>query len=137
MRSASPGSYQRGVDMTLAKSPARGSAGKRELCLTLAETAAVSTTFDVWPDISRYPDGRVSTDSFSEALGLMTPRYAGSIRIRFDWRVGRRGGRSEIEYSNVPHPLATMRYVRQLVRNRIKKEIAVELFKEDFNGYYR
>lgn len=121
--------------MSLAKGPARTSAGKRELCMTLAETAAVTTTFDVIPDSGADPQRRLATDSFSEALELLSPAKPGSIMVKFKWIVGRRSGRSVIEYSNISLPLATSRYATQLIRNRIKKEIAGQLQREAFHGY--
>jgi hypothetical protein len=121
--------------MSLPNGHARGSAGKRELCHTLAETAAVTTTFDVIPDSGVTPQRRLATDSFSEALDLLSPARPGSILVRFKWVVGRRSGRSQIEYSNVSLPMATARYATQVIRNRIKKEIAAQLLREPLHGY--
>lgn len=121
--------------MTSEKHPARVSRAKYELCKTFAEMATVSTAFEVCPDIRRHPDGRISTDSFSVALALISGADPGSILVKFDWRAGGRGGRSEVEYSNICYPLATRQFVTKLVRKRIKREITGQLLKEAFHGY--
>ena len=108
------------------------SLSKRDSCRELARTAKIESTFVVWSDSGRASQERKTTDSFAEAVGLLSQGDFGSMRIEFAWQLGNSGGRGEVEYCRVTHPLATETLIRQTARNLVFQKIAAALYEKNY-----
>lgn len=108
------------------------SVSRRDNCRELARTARIESTFVIWSDSGGSAQERHTTDSFTEAVGLLSQGDFGSMRIEFAWQLGDSGGRGEVEYFRVAHPLATETLIRQTARNLVFQKIASALYEKNY-----